>query len=253
MQFPTIRAGRKGMLRRIPSTLLVCLVIFLLTIPLNDSWAADSQEALDILLKPSKGSAASSVTRPKATTRPPSGVRLRQAPFPGQLAPGPPFGITKVKAAPQAACGVYPWSPPCILPQPRPGQWDMSAQLIFARTRGTIAWPRVSQYQTWNSNNEIDLNDVLGVPAHYAIPSFTAKYQFRCNWGLRYSILGAELSGSGGGWNSQYFYFGNSNFTFWGYDLQTKWDHLYQNRSCLRPHQDLFRRSEPLCRLGPHR
>jgi hypothetical protein len=103
----------------------------------------------------------------------------------------------------------------------------MSAQLIFARTRGTIAWPRVTQYWTYGWSNEIDLNDVLGVPAHYAIPQFTAKYQFRCNWGLRYSILGSELSG-GGGWTNQYFYFGSSYYSFSGWGLQTTWDHLYQ-------------------------
>ncbi len=54
------------MLRRIPSTPLVCLVLLLSTIFLNASWAAGPDESLDILLKPNQVSSAPTVVAHKA-------------------------------------------------------------------------------------------------------------------------------------------------------------------------------------------
>jgi len=220
------------MLRRTPSTLLVCLVFCLSTFLINNAAAADPEEALEILLKPNDASSTSVPQRvkakPRATYRPKRYARRVTAPF-----PAPPLlrRITKVKVPPRL-CGWAFWPPPCILPQPRTKQWDMSLQVIFARVRGNIAYPRYDQFNTggWGGEeNKVDLNDDLGVPGHDVLVEFTAHYQFRPNWGLRYSILPFELNG--GGWPSRQFSFGRSTSgQGWINEneaIQTKWEHQY--------------------------
>lgn len=215
------------MLRRTPSTLLVCLVLFLSTVLINTAWPADPQEALDVLLKPNDAGATADVKRHKAKPRP--GYIAVPPPVPFLAPYPPPAGITKVKAP--AACPVVPYGAPCILPQPLPRQWDMSVQFIFARTRGTIAWPRNSWWYTgwWGSGNEADLNDNLGLPAHWTLVQFTARYQFRPNWAVRYSILPFEISGGRGWWD----YWSWNQFVFGpllvtpGLPYNSKWQHQY--------------------------
>lgn len=216
------------MLRRTPSTLLVCLVLFLSTVLINTAWPADPQEALDVLLKPNDTGASAQVKRHKAKPRPGYIAVSPQVPVVVPYPP-PPAGITKVK--PPAACPVYPYGMPCLLAQPMPRQWDMSVQFIFARTRGTIAWPRNSWwyygYAGWS--NEADLNDALGLPAHWTLWQFTARYQFQPNWGMRYSILPFEISGGRGWWDYgswNWFVFGPLYVTP-GQPYNAKWQHQY--------------------------
>jgi hypothetical protein len=217
------------MLRRIPFTPLVCLVIFLSTILVNESWAANPEEALEILLKPNQARSSAVAKRTKARPRPVYQARPWVAGMPSQIPPPPFFKpISKVKAP----CGGFapiPFPRGCALPRAKARQWELSVQAIFARTRGTIAWPRRC-YTNFNQNNEIDLNDIFNVPEHATIPQFTARYQFRPHWAVRYTILGAELSGGGNTnqWNQQYC-FGNSNILISGFqDLNSKWTHTYQ-------------------------
>jgi len=220
------------MLRSIPSTPLVCLVIFLSTIFLNASWAATPDESLDILLKPNQGVSVPGPTVHKAKSRGTMGM-AGAAPAVVMYPPPLPLGITKVK--PPAVCGpVAGPFPGCILPKPRPGQWEMGIAAIFARTRGIVAWPRYTPYLAWGQNNEIDLN-ALGLPAHWTVPEFTARYQFRPNWAIRYSVLGWDFSGGtdsfqgGNNWGGVT-YFGWIPLT-WGLQLQSKWQHTYQTLS----------------------
>jgi hypothetical protein len=218
------------MLRRIPSTPLVCLVVFLSTIFLNASWAAGPDESLDILLKPNQAGSAPTVVAHKAKAHR-AASRSMAAPTAVFYPPPPPMGITKVKRpayAPFAFCG-----PMCILPAPRMGQWEMSAQAFFATVRGKIAWPRYSQFNTFQTDDSSlwpNLTDQLQLPAHQVIGEFAASYQFRPNWAVRFSVLGFESSG--GGWVQNvnnlvgFFVFGNQFFTY-GQQIQSKWTHTY--------------------------
>lgn len=217
------------MLRRIPFTPLVCLVVFLSTILAHDSWAANPEEALEILLKPNEASSSKVSKRAKARPRPVYQARPWVGGVPAQIPPPPFFKpISKVKA-PLGGFGLYPVAVPCILPRAKSRQWELSVQAIFARTRGTIAWPRRC-YTGYNQDNEIDLNGIFNIPEHATVPQFTGRYQFRPHWGLRYTILGNEFTGGGnqGQYNQQYC-FGSSNLLISGYQgLNSKWTHTYQ-------------------------
>lgn len=215
------------MLRRIPSTSLVCLVVCLVTSFLNASWAADPDKSLEILLKPNQAGPAAGPTvhtpkyRSKSTYRGPAAYR----PYPYT----PPPGITKVKRRYTACAGLYP----CILPTPRPRQWELSAQAFFARTKGTVAWPRYSPYYTWYQgyNNEADLNSQLQLPEHDVLVDLGARYQFRCNWAVKYQALFDEMAG--GGYPDQQFTFGPYGagggwLITYGQEINSKWTHSYQ-------------------------
>jgi hypothetical protein len=116
----------------------------------------------------------------------------------------------------------------CYLPAPRMGQWEFSAQALFARTKGTIAWPRYSIYLSWYANREMDLNNDLGLNEHDVLVDFTARYQFRPNWAIQYSVLGKEFNGGTQyGNNYNYGYFGNLLLSY-GQQIQSKWTHGYQ-------------------------
>jgi len=108
----------------------------------------------------------------------------------------------------------------------------MGVQLIFGRTRGIVAWPRYTPYLAWGSNNEVNLNDDLGLPAHAVVPEFTARYQFRPNWAFRYSVIGFQFNGGngtfqGGSNGLGVTYFGNVPLT-WGLQVSSQWQHTYQ-------------------------
>ncbi len=214
------------MLRRIPSTPLVCLFILLSTIFITAAWAAGPDESLEILLKPNQGSGTPVPAAQKASTH---SARGKAGTSQGRVTFMPPAGITKVKPG----CLPYPVAgmPLCILPTTRVGQWEISTQFLFARSKGSIQWPRNNWWWGgWSGYmRDVDLNDDLQLPAHKVFVDFSIKYQFRPNWAIQYSILGNELSG--GGWpdwnNSTPFVFGNLLYT-WGQPINAKWQHAYQ-------------------------
>lgn len=214
------------MLRRIPFTPLVCLVIFVSTLFASGAWAADPKESLEILLKPNKAAqtGAPTVKQTKARTRiAANSDTFRAYPF---VPPPPPGAITKVTPTMPSVCGPVD----CYLPHPRARQWEMSAQAFFARTKGTVQWPRYSPYYlvTTGWENWADLNDDLKLPEHDTLVDLSARYQFRPNWGVRYQVLFDELNG--GGWPWRQFLFGNqyTGLITWGQQIQTKWLHDYQ-------------------------
>ena len=136
------------MLRRIPSTPLVCLVVFLSTIFLNASWAAGPDESLDILLKPNQAGSAPTVVAHKAKA-PRAASKYVVAPVAVPYPPPPPMGITKVK--PSMCLPFAVGAPMCILPAPRMGQWEMSAQAFFASVRGKIAVAAILSIQQFSN------------------------------------------------------------------------------------------------------
>jgi len=218
------------MLRRIPYTPLVCLVLLVSMCFLSPSWAVAPDESLDVLLKPNNTNlAASPAIHQTKAKRPNFGF---PAPWAGNpYVPGP-SRITKVKALPPT---LLPMSAPamgCFLPMPRPGQWQIGVQGIYARLRGSVQWPRYTWSWGWGYQEQADFTDSFGLPAHQVIPEVNAKYQFRCNWGLQYSGLWTEVKG--GKWVDNWFYFGfqggGSTPQIWspGQQIQSRWQHGYQ-------------------------
>jgi hypothetical protein len=217
------------MLRRIPATPLVCLVVFLSTFLFGAACAAGPDESLEVLLKPDKqGAAHASVV--KATPR--HAAKYRAAVTPAMI-PYPPPGICKVKPVP-AACAPFPMNPPCILATPQARQWEMGVQVFFARMRGTIAYPRypLYGYAYWWATEGADLVDHLQLPKHDPVVELSAKYQFRPNWAIKYTGLYKEFTG--GGTPSDYFWFGNQyggSYYYYGQSINSKWQHSYQTVS----------------------
>lgn len=217
------------MLRSNPATPLVCLVISLSLIFITTTWAATPDDSMEILLKPNQMSGspvpAATKARHRSTVQATRAVEYLPPTMP--LAPG----ITKVKPPLWPACAATAGGPICILPTPRPGQWEMSAQALFASVRGKILWPR-NQWWLMGAwwGQDVNLTDQLRLPRHKTVGEFTAKYQFRPNWAVRYSILSTEMTGGAGLWDwdwSTYFWFGNMLVSP-GQSFQTKWTHYYQ-------------------------
>jgi hypothetical protein len=208
------------MLRRIPTTLLVCLAVCLTAIMATYVSAAGPDEPLEVLLKPDPTSTPIPVAQTAKSRATITKNSSKQAVW---LCP-PAMGISKCK--PQMTCMPYIPMQGCILPSTRVGQWDMSVQAFFARTRGKIQWPK-NNWWNWAYWRDVDFNDDLQLPAHKTLAQFTAKYQFRPNWAIRYSVMSAEFNGGGQPTNNYGFYFGNQFFSY-GQQLNSKWQHTYQ-------------------------
>lgn len=216
------------MLRRIPYTLLICLVFCVSIFTSQTTWAAGPDESLELLLKPNQGPPVAAPAVGGTKTR--RATKVTTIPTTVNCLPPAPAGISKVKASVSGPVQgpIGPISP--ILPAPKMGQWEMSIQFIFANTRGSIAWPRYSPLFLgilgWENN--ADFNGDLKLPSYKVWPQFTASYHFRPNWAVRYTVLGNELQG--GGWIDTYFLFGNpyNPFILFGQMANTKWIHTYQ-------------------------
>lgn len=215
------------MLRRIPSTPLVCLFILLSTFFVTAAWAAGPDESLEILLKPNQAGGTPVPAAQKVAARP---AKMRSDVSQGRVTFVPPAGITKVKPE----CVPFPMMgrPMCILPTTRQGQWDISGQVLFARAKGGIQWPRLDQNWGWWGGywgyaRDVDLNDDLQLPSHKEYLEFAIKYQFRPNWAIRYAILGNEINGSGWPQNTMGFVFGYNLYST-GQAIGSKWAHTYQ-------------------------
>jgi hypothetical protein len=211
------------MLRNKPSTPLVCLVVLVITTLSATAMAAETpDESLDILINAQKSTPAPETYRAKPKfSITPAGQGPR-APRTYSRSYNRP--IVKVKRP--LYCPPTPYGIPCILPAPRYRQWEMSMQVLFARTRGSVEWPRRgNNYWAWNQYSEADFNGNLKLPEHEALAIFSAKYQFRSNWGLRYVLMSEELS-AGGNSDTQ-FWFGNRQFNQ-NEIINSKWEHVYQ-------------------------
>lgn len=215
------------MLRRLPYTPLVCLAIFLLTILATASWAASPEQSAQMLLEPSKPTETSAPTDRQAKIRPTTVSKAGM--MPRIFACPPPYGITKIRPE---FCLPYGIAPACILPAPMPGQWELGAQVFFARVTGKVQWPRYSSYfygyagQGGDEWLAADFSDSLMLPKHAAVVEIKARYQFRPNWAVRYSVIPFALNGGGMPDISRQFVFGNFLFTS-GLPIQTKWQHAY--------------------------
>lgn len=211
------------MLRIKPSTPLVCLVVLMVTTLSATAMAEKPDESLDILINAQQSTPAPETysAKPKFSVTP-AGQGPRA---PRSYSPRAPRPIVKVK--PPAYCPPGRYGIPCILPAPRYRQWEMSMQVLFARTRGSIEWPRRNNnsFYYYNQGDEADLNGDLKLPEHEALVTFSARYQFRPTWGIRYVLMSEELSGSGQ--SERNFYFGTRQISS-NEDLNPQWNHIYQ-------------------------
>ena len=215
------------MLRRIPFTPLVCLVIFVSTCLFNVSWAAGPDESLEILLKPNQTSIATTPTVQATKAR-----RMGGASYYG----APPALVTKVKAPIPTIYAPGFQVPTCILPMPQVGQWQIGAQALFARLRGNISWPNWNQNNWWwgwgwGINTNPSFSDSLQLPGYQVLPAVDARYQFRPRWAVRFWALGNETKG--GGWIQDSFYFGFAQGSATPYqyssgqNITSRWQHGY--------------------------
>ncbi len=193
-----------------PRMLLVCLCLFTMTFTANAlAWnfiqAAATNDARENLLVPisPKARAITKVKpQPIVKCRPPVGFQL-------------------------GAQALMNQSQESLLPTLKPRGWEFDAQAFFARTKGKAIYMNNAYGYAYNAmyQPEVDFNTAMGIPDHAVVGSFTAKYRFRPNWSLRYSILPTEIRGGGSGLNG--YQFGTWNATT-GQNLKSKWERLYQ-------------------------
>ena len=214
------------MMRRIPYTLLVCLVFLITTAFAMPAWASPVEDSAEKLLAKSQV-ASQGVTgepKPKAITK----VKP-QPKHPSYEYWCPRPDITKVKPGYMRSYGTEAQFPEGILATALTGRWDVSGGVLFARLRGKVAWPRYAWAGAYvaGGTNETDFTDGLTLPGHLAVPTWSIKYAFRPNWSVRYSGLGYEANG--GGQSSSTITFGPwQQFYGAGQSVQSKYQHIYQ-------------------------
>jgi hypothetical protein len=130
-----------------------------------------------------------------------------------------------VKCKPQFPSQVltYAFLPECILPISRPRGWELTAEALFARTKGHVR--NFRGYVSLYGQDEIDLNSDMGLPDHHVMGTFGVAYRLQPQWAVRYSIMPFAMDGSGTLGRS--FTFGNSTYTA-GQPAKVKWERLYQ-------------------------
>lgn len=214
------------MLRRKPTTLLVCLVLLTSTFLLGAAWATPPAAAPEKTLDKPQVSAqgATSVAKPKAITKVKPLAMAPPCAYP--FAQPEIFKVKPVYMLPYAA-GVQ-WTD-CYLPTTQVRQWDVSAGVLFARLRGKVAWPRYPSWGYsgwWGGTDETDFNDGLQLPGHMVVPTWSVTYQFKPRWAVRYSGLAFEANGGGQG--SGYIRFGTwQQYYGYGQNIQSKYQHGY--------------------------
>ncbi len=196
------------MFKRLPSMLLVCLVILFATITAVDAWDvrpaafADRHEDL----------AAPSFSQSKLVSK---------------IKPQKPIVKCKPLPMPQPVMGQgfmqYSLGE-CILPISRPGGWQFDAEVLFARVKGKLRYFKGVNFGWTGMQDEIDMVSDMGLPNHQVVPTLTAKYRFQPQWAARYSFSGMQLEGSPT--SPRNFVFGTNQVGF-GQQTRTKWEHYY--------------------------
>ena len=213
------------MMRRIPYTLLVCLVFLMSTAFLAPAWASPVEDSADKIL-------AQSQTTPPSVTGNPKPKAITKVKRPAAFPPCCDYQclrpeITKVKPGYVSSYGTEARYTEGIM-APNVGRWDVSGGVLFARLRGKVAWPRYPSFGGFvaGQTNETDFTDGLQLPGHIVVPTWGIKYAFRPNWAARYSGLGYEAKG--GGNSSATITFGPwQQFFGAGQSVQSKYQHSY--------------------------
>ncbi len=112
--------------------------------------------------------------------------------------------------------------PPCILPRPMAGQFELAVQTFFANIRGKVRGPAlVAGIQV----SDADFTSDLGLPGYHVLLEYSARCQFRPNWAVFYSIMPIHLEGNTTTNRSLFF----GQFTIGPFQpIRTTWDFTYQ-------------------------
>lgn len=188
-------------MRKNPCIVLVCLLFIAVYLMEN---AASAGSFIKI-----------SIDNGPTAQKPPERLTFIPASAPGYQRPMgvPPMSVAGpiTKCRPTgcevpAVCGFDP-GPPCFLPSRNCGQWELSAQAFFTRVRGKVSWPM---------HPTVDFNDDLGLDCHKTFFEYGARYQFRPNWAIIYSVMPIEVE-------AQYM-----PSLFPGTLFKSKWETFYQ-------------------------
>ncbi len=137
-----------------------------------------------------------------------------------------PRRISKVKAPsvcpPGAVNCAIPQAPVCILPKRFPRQWELSAQVFYARVKGTIQWPAMVRGVP---TTQLDLNSDLGIPDHAYLMEYSAYYQLTPSWAVFYTVMPTNLSSVFA--PNRDIVYGNDIYLA-GRQLYSTWDNFYQ-------------------------
>lgn len=120
-----------------------------------------------------------------------------------------------------ANCAPAP-DPVCILPKRFPRQWELAAQVFFARVKGTVQWPGMVLGQP---TTQMDLNNDLGIPEHAYLMEFSAYYQLNPSWAVFYTVMPTSLSSVFT--TTKTIVYGNTTYPA-GTQLYSTWNNYYQ-------------------------
>ena len=112
----------------------------------------------------------------------------------------------------------------CILPFERPKGWSLTAEAVYARTKGKLRFWQGSYYVT-TSYEDVDMNSDLSVPDHNVVGSYAIRYRFSPHWSVRYAIM--PISVESGGTANRSFTFGTLNLISTGQSTRVKWERYY--------------------------
>lgn len=195
---------------------LVCLVF---VIPIVSPGPAGASDSIQINIQPDSD--------PSRILGSPGSPEYVQASAPGyEYAPPAYRRISKckpiVKCKPFQPCPPKPCIPCCVLPRRMFRQWELSTQVFFATVGGKAEY---FTDVTAVNNTEVDLVDDLQLPRNDVFLEHTARYQFRPNWALHYSIMHIDLED--GGFPTNNFSFGRWNFSTTTL-VRSQFDFVYQ-------------------------
>ncbi|MEI7450638.1 MAG: hypothetical protein WCJ75_13540 [Desulfomonile sp.] len=189
-----------------PHKLLVCLVFFITSFAMDAS-AWYFQEAAFVANQTKSAAPVASQIKEITKVKEKKIVKCR----PGQ-------GYASVST-------IDAFTPDCILPVTRPRGWELEAEALYARTKGKVRFS-VSNFGNWGTAvQDVDMNSDLGLPEHYWIGSFSARYGFKPRWSVRYSVMPTVIDATAS--TNSSFNFGNMMNTF-GQNTKVKWERLYQ-------------------------
>jgi hypothetical protein len=203
------------------NTLLVCLV-FLAAFIASEAQAWNVRTAA--FVKPQEEFSAPPMLQARNTpsAQPLSEGKVVTKVKPNNIVKCRPEGALATEARP------YDPAPMCILPMTSQGGWEMGVEAFFARTKGTVRYARGAYgFAYYGAAPDVDLNSNLGLPEHGVFAAFTARYQFRPGWSIRYSILPMTMDATSQ--PNGTFNFGTMQNFGYGQNLKVKWERLQQN------------------------
>ena len=207
-------------------TLLVCLIFMVFC---SSAISANNNDFIQVNIDPYGVGASNGVSTSD------TGLPLTQgllAPASGSVSPEfvqAGYGsrpVSKVKGPALCPPGVINCAPApdpvCILPKRFPRQWELSAQVFFARVKGTVQWPGMVLGQP---TTQLDMNNDLGIPEHAYLMEYSAYYQLNPSWAVFYTVMPTSLSSVFT--TTRAITYGNTTYPA-GTQLYSTWDNYYQ-------------------------